>query len=218
MDPPSARNDPKQKPLNDFSPPTKAYYNGRMLTRHLAVLAVLVSIAAGCEDEKAKADLQKKADERIAKIESQAAEKVATAEKKIAELEGQLAEAGAQAKAEADEEVTKAKGDVDKLASEAADALKKARAAYKDSERHELATLLKELDDVKAKAQSAQPKVKTQVDQALKDITPKKDAVKKDIEAFDTASLETLRAAKAKTDQALAQLKQAIHAAKAKLQ
>jgi hypothetical protein len=59
--------------------------------------------------------------------------------------------------------------------------------------------------------------VKTQVDQALKDIGTKKDAVRKDIDALGSATLETLKSAKTKTDQALAQLKQAIHAARAKL-
>ena len=51
----------------------------------------------------------------------------------------------------------------------------------------------------------------------MKDIAAKKETVRKDIDAIDTSNLETLRAAKAKADQALAQLKQAIHAAKAKI-
>ena len=176
-----------------------------MVTRLLLALTLLLTLV-GCENTQAK-ELQRKTDERIAKIEAESQEKVAAAEKKIVELQGQLVEAGAQAKAEADEEVSKVKSEADKLASDATNALRKARAAYKENERHELAAALKELDEVKAKAQTAQAKVKTQVDQALKDI-----------DAIDTATLETLKAAKAKADQALAQLKQAIHAARAKLQ
>jgi hypothetical protein len=187
-----------------------------MVIRLLLALTLLLTLV-GCENTQAK-ELQRKTDERIAKIEAESQEKVAAAEKKIVELQGQLVEAGAQAKAEADEEVSKVKSEADKLASDATNALRKARAAYKENERHELAAALKELDEVKAKAQTAQAKVKTQVDQALKDIGPKKEAVKKDIDAIDTATLETLKAAKAKADQALAQLKQAIHAARAKLQ
>jgi len=192
-----------------------------MHTRHLLTLAVALSLVLGCEDaekEKAKAaDLQRKADERISKIEAQTAEKVASAEKRVAELQDQLIEAGAQAKAEADEEVSKLKTEADKLAADAAAAIKKARAAYKETERNELTSLSKDLDDVRAKAQSAPPKVKTQVDQALKDATAKKDAARKAIDGFDDATLETMKTAKAKADQALAQLKQAIHSARAKL-
>jgi hypothetical protein len=188
-----------------------------MLTRPVLVLLAVVLATSACEDEKKAAELQRKTDERIAKIQGEAAEKVATAEKKVEELQNQLVEAGAQAKAEAEEEVSKAKSEADKLAAEAASALKKARAAYKDNERRELATLNKELDEARAKAASAPPKVKAQFDQSMKDINAKKETVKKDIEAIDTSSIETLRTAKAKADVALAQLKQAIHAAKAKI-
>src|SRR5437660_874988 len=190
---------------------TSPYYNLLMPTRSLLVLAAILSLSSGCEDPEKEKALQRKTDERISKIQGEASEKVAAAEKKIAELQDQLVEAGAQAKAQADEEVSKVKNEADKLAAEATEALQKARTAYKESERHEFSTLLKELDELRAKAQSAQPKVKTQLDQALKDIATKKDAVRKDIDAFDKATLESLRAAKVKTDQALAQLKQAIH-------
>jgi hypothetical protein len=189
--------------------------------RCLAALGVVIALASACDDaekEKARmAEIQRKADESVSKIQSAAAEKIVAAQRKIDELETLLVEAGAQAKAEAQDDVSKAKSEEDKLAAEATEALKKARAAYKDSERHELATLLKELDEVRANAESAPPKVKTQLDQALRDIAPKKEAVKKDIDAFDAATSETLKAAKAKADQALTSLKQAILAAQAKL-
>ena len=188
-----------------------------MPTRSLLVLAALLSIANGCEDPEKEKALQRKAEERISKIQGEAAEKVAAAEKKIAELQDQLVEAGAQAKAQADEEVSKVKTEADKLAADATDALRKARTAYKESERREFGTLMKDLDELRAKAQGAQPKVKTQLDQALKGIATKKDAARKDIDAFDTATLESLRAVKVKADQALAQLKQAIHSARAKV-
>jgi hypothetical protein len=188
-----------------------------MLNRPLLVLLGLLAATAACEDEKKTAELQRKADERIAKIQGEAAEKVAAAEKKVAELQDQLVEAGAAVKAEAEEEVSKAKSEADKLAAEAASALKKARAAYKENERRELAALQKEIDEARAKAQSAPPKVKAQFDQAMKDIAAKKEVVRKDIDAIDTSNLETLRTAKAKADVALAQLKQAIHSAKSKI-
>jgi len=191
------------------------------IKRCMAALGLGLSLASACEgpgkDKARAAEIQRKAEENIAKIQSEATEKIAAAQSKIDELQTLLVEAGAQAKAQAEDEVSKAKNEEEKLAAAATEALKKARAAYKESERRELASLLKDLDDLRAKAQSAPPKLKTQIDQALKDIAPKKEAVKKDIDAFDAATLETLKAAKVKADQALSSLKQAILSAHAKL-
>jgi hypothetical protein len=78
-------------------------------------------------------------------------------------------------------------------------------------------TILKELDDIHAKEGAAQPKVKAQVDAALKTIATKRDAVKKEIDAFDNATLETLKTVKAKADQGLAELKALIHGTRTKL-
>jgi hypothetical protein len=181
----------------------------------------LVSLAlGGCDADKDKAkiaEIQKQADDRISQIQREAQEKVAAAEKRIDQMQSDLADAGAAVKAEADEEVAKAKSDADKLAAEAAEAIAKARNAYKDSARRQLGSILKDLDEVHTKEASAQPKVKAQVDQALKAVSTKREAVKKEIEAFDGATLETLRTVKTKADQGLAELKQLIHAARAKL-
>src|SRR5256885_6265103 len=139
-------------------------YNLRMfvfgrLTRFWAVtgLGFVLFGASACKDaqkEKARADdIQRKADETIAKVRSEAADKIALAQKKIDELENMLVDAGAQAKTQTELEVSKAKSEEEKLAAAAADALKKARAAYQDSERRELAALSKDLDEIRAKAQ-----------------------------------------------------------------
>ena len=182
--------------------------------------AAFVSLLVSCDSDKEKAkiaEIQKQADDRIAQIQREAQEKVSSAEKRLEQMQNDLADAGAAVKAEADEEVSKAKSDADKLAAEAAAALAKARAAYKDSARKQFAATLKELEEIHAKEASAQPKVKAQVDQALKAVATKRDAVAKEISAFDGATLETLRSVKGKADQGLAELKQLIHAARAKL-
>ncbi len=191
-----------------------------MQAKTVWAVALLSSAFLGCDADKEKAkiaEIQKQADDRIAQIQREAQDKVAAAEKRIDQMQSDSADAGAAVKAEADEEVAKAKSDADKLAAEAAEALSKARNAYKDSERKQLGTLLKELDEIHAKEAGAQPKVKAQVDQSLKGIATKKDAVKKEIDAFDGATLETLKTVKAKADQGLAELKALIHATRAKL-
>src|SRR5207244_10959442 len=134
----------------------------------------------------------------------------AEAQRKLDELQRKLADAGAQAKAEAQEEVSKAKAEADKLANDAAQALSKAKAAYKEEERHDLAALAKDMDELRVKAAKAPPKVKAQVDKSVKDLGAKRDAAQKEIQGIDKATLETLRQAKAKVDQRLAELKQAI--------
>jgi hypothetical protein len=188
-----------------------------MQAKTVWAVALVSSALLGCDDKAKLAEIQKKADDRIAQIQREAQEKVAAAEKRIEQMQSDVADAGAAVKAEADEEVSKAKSEADKLATAAAEALTKARNAYKDSARKQLAATLKDLEEVHAKEASAQPKVKAQVDQALKTVATKRDAVKKDIDAFDRATLENLRAVKAKADQGLAELKQLVHAARAKL-
>src|SRR5262249_27599067 len=143
--------------------------------------------------------------------------KIAAAEAKLQDLQNAMADAGAQAKAEAEEELAKAKSELDKLAAEAALALDKARAAYKDAERQKLTALVKDVDELKPKAAKAAAKVKPQVDQALKDIAGKEDAVRKQITEFDTASVESLKTTKAKTEQKLAELSQAVRSLRTKL-
>jgi len=184
----------------------------------VTALALLLCVGSACQAEKARADeIQRKAEETIAKLRSEAAEKIAGAQKKIDELENRLVDASAQAKTRAEGELSEAKSEQERLAAAASEALKKARDAYKESERTELAALLKDVDEIRAKAESAPPKVKTKVDKALKKIAPKKDAVKKNIDALDAVTLESLKAAKAKADKALASLRQAIASAHAKL-
>ena len=129
-----------------------------MQAKTVWAVVLVSSVALGCDAEKEKAkiaEIQKLADDRIAKIQSEAQEKVAAAEKRIEQMQSELADAGAAVKAEADTEVAKAKSDADKLATEAAEALAKARKAYKEMARSQLGTIQKELDEVRAKEASA---------------------------------------------------------------
>jgi hypothetical protein len=165
--------------------------------------------------------MQKKADDHVAAMEKQYKDQLATSQKSVEECQQKLNDAATQAKADAqkevEEEVSKAHAEADKLAAEAAKALHRARAAYTESERHDFASLSKEVEELRSKATKAPTKTKPQIDKAMKDLVTKRDAAAKEIPEIDKASLETLRVAKAKVDQKLAVLKQAIHALRAKL-
>ncbi len=173
-------------------------------------------------EQKAKLDdLQKKADDHFATMEKQYKDQVATAQKAAEECQQKLNDATTQAKAEAqkeaEEEVSKAHAEADKLAAEAQKALAKARTAYTESERHDYAALVKQVQELQTKAAKAPAKTKPTIDKAMKDVVAKRDAAAKEIPEISKASLETLRTAKAKVDQKMAVLKQAIAALRAKL-
>jgi colicin import membrane protein len=197
--------------------------------RRLVLLAVAIGsagLASACgpsaAEQKAKFDeIQKKADDRVAQLEKTSKDQLADAQKQIADLQQKLndavTQAKADAKAEAEEEVNKAHAEADKLAAEAQKALARARAAYKDEERHDFIALSKQLDELRVKAAKAPAKTKPQIDKAMKDVVTKRDAAAKEIPEIDKATLETLRTAKAKVDQKMALLKQAIAALRAKL-
>src|SRR5689334_15818034 len=91
MSPPRPRNGQPPKALNEIAPADSPAMSGPfrirrrrtitvfMLTRSLPVYAALLLVTLGCDDakEKAKAaELQRQADDRIAKIQSEATEKV----------------------------------------------------------------------------------------------------------------------------------------------
>jgi uncharacterized protein YicC (UPF0701 family) len=185
----------------------------------LAVRALLAMLAlAGCGDDKAKiGEIQKKADERIAQIEQTARDKVAELQKKMESAQADLADAAAQVKAEANDAINKAQASADEATKAASDALDRARKAYKEEGRIQLATLKQEATDVNAKVGKASATVKTAVQKSMQKVTDEEKAVQKDIDAFDTATLNTFKTAKAQLDKDVASLKATIKAAKARL-
>jgi hypothetical protein len=183
--------------------------------------AMALAGAVGCDSgtkEQAKiADIQHEADQKISEAQAAASAKVAEAQQKIDVLQKELADAGAHARSEMQEELDRAKAEADKLAAEATAALARARSAYKESANRQFYEILKETDEVHLKAAKLPAKAKAPIDKAVKDIAAKKADVKKDIDAFDAATLDTLRTTKAKVDMKLHELRQMVHAAKARI-
>jgi uncharacterized protein YicC (UPF0701 family) len=186
----------------------------RIVVRALFAMFAL----AACGDDKAKiADIQKKADERIAQAEQSARDKIAALEKQMESTKSDLADAAAQVKAEANDAINKAQASADEATKTASDALDRARKAYKEEGRIQLANLKQDASDVNAKVGKASATVKTAVQKSMTKVTDEEKAVQKDIDAFDTATLNTFKTAKAQLDKDVAALKATIKAARAKL-
>jgi hypothetical protein len=179
----------------------------------------LVSLlgVAGCDNDAKIKEIQKKADEQVAQAQKDAKEKIAAAEKKVDEAKAEFAAAAEKAKAEADNAIAVAKESADEGAKEAADALSKAREAYKAEARSRLKTLNQDVQEASVRASRAPAKIKPSIDKAMKAIVDKQKDIAKDIAAFDAATLDTFRAVKGKLDADLALLKRDVLGVKAKL-
>lgn len=185
------------------------------------VALVVVMAASACGDEektKAKiAEIQKQADEKLAQAERAANAKLAALQQQMEATKAELVDAAAQVKAEATDAISKAQANADEAAKSAAAALARARQAYKEEGRQELNALNKEVTDINAKIAKAAATVKTTAQKSMLKVTDEQKAIQKDIEAFDTATLNTFKAAKAQMDKDIASLKATLKAARAKL-
>lgn len=174
---------------------------------------------AGCDGgEKKIQEIQKQADERVAQAQKEATDKVAAAQKQIEELKAQFQQASDKAKADADEALKKAAEGAEAETKLVEEALTKARQAYKAEGRARLNDINEDLKDVQQRSAKASAKARAAAQKALQEIQKKEGEIQKDIASFDEATLETFKTVKAKLDGDLAKLKQAIAAAKAKLQ
>ena len=184
----------------------------------LPVPAFLVVALLGCshaEEEKAKlAELQKKADEKVAQAESQAKTKLADLQKELDDVKAELAKA----KEQAAEAVKTAQSGAEDQAKAAEAALNKARQAFKEKARLELAEANKDLAEVQGKVGKVPAKSKAAVTALMTDIQKQQKAIAKDIAAFDAATLDTFRTVDAQVKKDMAVLKAKIRAVRAKVQ
>jgi len=184
----------------------------------LPVHALLVIALSGCshaEEEKAKlAEIQKKADEKLAQAESQAKTKLADLQKELDDAKAELAKA----KTQTAEAVTKAQSSAEEQAKAAEAALVKARQAFKEKARVELADANKDLAEVQGKVNKVPAKSKAAVTALMQDIQKQQKAIAKDIAAFDAATVDTFRTVDAQVKKDLATLKAKVRAVRAKVQ
>jgi DNA repair exonuclease SbcCD ATPase subunit len=186
----------------------------RFVLTLVALFAVGLGACGSAAEEKAKlAELQKKADERVAQAERQANVKLEEVKRDLAAARSELAIAKAQTK----EAVDKAQASAEEHANAAEAALAKARQAFKDKARLELSAANKDLTEFQAKLAKAPQKTKTALAPALKEIKKAQQAVGNDITGFDKATVDTLRTVNTKVQQDIIAFKAKIRAAAAKL-
>jgi hypothetical protein len=186
--------------------------------KYFGVLFLLLSPVACGDGGAAKIkEIQRQADDRIAQAERVAKAKISAAEQQMEATKAQVQAALTKAKTDAESAVAEAKAGADEQEKAAILALTKARDAYKAEARVKLADLNKDTRDVATKAAKAPAKVKALVDKAMHEVLKQQQQVGKDINAFDTATLDTFKTAKAKVDQDLAKLKAVIQSARAKV-
>jgi hypothetical protein len=187
----------------------------RLGLRFAVALPLLVSLACGNEEElkKKTAEIEKKAEERVTQAERQARSKSEELERELEKIKTELAET----KSKLTDAVSQAQASVEEQTKAAEAALDKARQAFKEEGRTELAHLNKEVQEISAKSGKVSKTAKDSFLKAMKDIQAQQKLIAQDIAAFDKATLDTFKATKAKLDRDLAVMKSKIRAARAKI-
>jgi uncharacterized phage infection (PIP) family protein YhgE len=188
-----------------------------MRPRFTLVAPLLIALfACGNEEEQKKkiAEVEKKADERVRQAERQARSKTEEVQRELEKVKTELAEA----KSKLSDTVSQAQASVEEQAKAAEAALVKARQAFKEEGRTELAHLNKEVQELSSMSGKLKKgAVKDSFTKLMKDIQKHQKTIAADIAAFDKATLETFRTAKAKLDRDLAAMRATIRAARAKI-
>jgi peptidoglycan DL-endopeptidase CwlO len=188
----------------------------RLGLRFALVAPVVFSLACGASDEERKkiaAEVEKKADERVARAEQAARAKADEAQRELEKAKAELAEV----KSKLSDAVTQAQASVEEQTKAAEAALQRARAALKEEGRTELGHLNKEVQELSSKSGKVTKAAKASFTKSMKDIQKHQKTIAADIAAFDKATLETFRATKAKLDRDLAAMRATIRAARAKI-
>jgi chromosome segregation ATPase len=180
-------------------------------------LALLCLVACGgaekerAEKERAQlAEVQKEADQKVAKAQQEAQQKVADAQKQIDDLKAELADT--KSKLDEAQKNQSASGDQSKAL---AAALAKARQGFKEEGRVELAEVNRQVGEVSSKAGKVPQNSKAAFTKAMQQVVQQQKAVAKDLTEYDTANIEDFNKIKAKVTKDLQAMKTAVRSAKA---
>lgn len=170
---------------------------------------------AGCgneEKQRAKlAEVEKAADAKVAQAELQARNKALDSQKELDAVKAELEQTKAKLA-----ETEKARADSEEQGKQAEAALGKAREAFKAEGRVKLADLNKDLTQVSKALATLPAAKKLAVNKIFAKIPPQQKAIAKDIAAYDTATLDTLRSTKSTLEKDLALMRANVAMAKAK--
>lgn len=189
------------------------FANVRGMRKWLCLSLLLVACGNAEEEKKKLAQLQQKADEQLTQTKHDAQQKLDDLQKQLDELKTQAADS----KTKLDECVTKAQAGAEEQGKAAEAALAKARQAFKEEGRLELANANKELNDLASKSAKATAKAKAAFTKALQPVAAQQKAIAADLAGYDTATLDTFKTVKGKLEHDLAVYRATIRTAKAKL-
>ncbi|HEX4339484.1 MAG TPA: hypothetical protein VH062_26440 [Polyangiaceae bacterium] len=119
----------------------------------------------------------------------------------------------AQYRMQAEQKTAEEQAKANDKAREAARTLDQARTDYRQKAQSDLDSLTKQIDDLKAKSAKATGKTRADVDQALADVTARRDAVDTQIRSIDQAGADQIETVKARVDDQIAQLRQSVNEA-----
>jgi len=113
--------------------------------------------------------------------------------------------------------MSKAQSAADDQGKAAEAALAKARQAFKEEGRLELADANKDLNDAATKSAKAPAKAKAAFSKVIQAVPAQQKAIAADLAAYDTATLDTFKTVKGKLEHDLAVYKATIRSARAKV-
>jgi len=184
-------------------------------TMIVAACASLLALAA-CErsvkDQEIKAEqAQREADDKAVKAQKEANDKSMKAQ-------NEADERAAQATAEARHDMAKGQAKANEEIRSANQDMVKQRTDYQVKAQKEVNEIDNKIDDLKVKAQKAEPKRKTDFNEAMKVVDSKRSALDTDLKTLDTqVPAQTFDSYRAKVDKEIDELKKSIDVAKQKL-
>jgi hypothetical protein len=183
--------------------------------RHALLIFPLLLVACGNEEEikKKVAAVQQQADDQAAKAKQLAQQKLDDLQKQFDQMKADASDA----KTKLDECTSKAQASADEQGKTAEAALGAARQAFKSAAKLELADANKAINELGPKSAKATAKAKAAFQKALQPVAEQQKAIAQDLNAFDTATLDTFKAVKTKFEHDLSLLKNTTRVAKSKL-
>jgi hypothetical protein len=185
-----------------------------LFSRPLAALSLVATLTmsvgvVGCNDQ---AEKNRQAEAARIDAEKKAAEATAEAETKAATLQAAAQQGANTILAKGEEKAADAKQDAQEATADAKVSLEKARIDAKSDGLEKLASIEKDIVDVRQKMDKKLPKAEAAA--VTKDLTTKTDEAKKQIRALESASSAELAGAKEAVKTSLDALAQAVSKAK----
>jgi len=183
-----------------------------MIVGACASLLALAACEQSAKEQEIKAEqAQRQADDKAARAQKEANEKAVKAQ-------NEADEKAAQATAEARHDMAKGQAKANEEIRTANQDMVKQRTDFQVKAQKEVNEIDNKIDDLKVKAQKAEPKAKTDFNEAMKVVDSKRTALDTDLKTLDTqAPPQTFDSYRAMVDKEIGELKKSVDVAKQKL-